>query len=373
MHIRSILAIARKDAIDIIVNKSTLFMLMTPIFLALLFLVIGLLLDSHITNVLVYNPGKSGVQQVADSAFSSVKVTYANSPQDVAAAFGPNGSQKNSTYALGLAVPLNFDASLQAGQHPQLQLYIDGSQLDNQQSALLVRAITDYTRSVANPQSPVSMSVATINPPSPSQGFQSILQYYAVGALLSSFMVGVSLVPNLLVEEKEKKTLRMLMVSPASFGDVVLAKMLIGLVYQLILGLLAVAITGGFNGTQVPLVLLFALLGSCLSIAVGLLIGGIAKTTSATGAFAGGLSFFFILPFFAVGPLALLLGSNPFTQIIRILPTYYIADGASNAVLNTSTFGSVLLDAVVLVAVTLVLVLIATWTLRRQATVVSAI
>ena len=40
MHIRSILAIARKDALDILLNKATLTLLLSPILLAVLFVVI---------------------------------------------------------------------------------------------------------------------------------------------------------------------------------------------------------------------------------------------------------------------------------------------------------------------------------------------
>jgi hypothetical protein len=183
MHIRSILAIAHKDALDILLNKTTLTLLLTPIFLAVLFVVIGELLGGHTTNALVYNPAKSGVEQVIDSAFSDIKVTYTNSPADVAAAFGPDGSHKNTT-------------------------------------------------------------------------------------------------------------LRMLMVAPASFADIVAAK---------------------------------------------------------------------------------LLGNNPFSQAIRVLPTYYLADGAANAIQAQSTFSGTVLDIGVILASILVLFLVAVWSLRRQAAVVSTI
>lgn len=373
MHLRSILAISRKDALDILLNKSTLFLLLTPIFLAVLFVVIAALVGSHTTDVLIYNPGKSNIEQVIDHAFSDIKTTYANSPEAVAAAFGPNGSRESVSYSLGLVIPDGFDASLQSGGHPQLGLYIDGSQIDNSEHQLLLSAIIDYSRNVANPQPPVAVTDITVNPPAPTNVFQDFVHIYAIAALLSSLLVGTSLVPGLLVEEKEKKTLRMLMVSPASYTDVILAKLLVGLAYQLLLVLVAVAITNGFNGTQIPLILLFALLGSCLSVAVGLLIGSIAQTTSASGAFAGSLSFVYILPLFFVGPFAQLLGGNPFTQVIKVLPTYYIGDGTANAVLNSSTFGGVLLDAGVIVATIAILVLLASWTLRRQASVVSTI
>ena len=373
MHVRSILAIARKDALDILLNKATLTILLTPIFLAVLFVVIGVLLGGHTTNALVYNPARSGVEQIVDSAFSDIKVTYTNSPSDVTAAFGPDGSHKNTTYALGLVVPTDFDASLRSGAHPQLNLFVDGGQINDQQRQLLLSALADYSRSVANPQPPANITVATVNPPSPSNNaLQDIGVVYSAAVLLSSFLVGTSLVPGLLAEEKEKKTLRMLMVAPASFADVVAAKLLVGLVYQLLLALLVLTVKGSFAG-QVPLLLLFALLGSIFSVSLGLLIGCIFQTTTTAGAFSGMISFIYILPVFFVGPFAQLLGGNAFAQAIKALPTYYLADGATNAIQSQSTFSGTVLDIGIVLASIVVLFLVAVWSLRRQAVRVSTI
>src|SRR5207248_7141825 len=121
---------------------------------------------------------------------------------------------------LGLVVPANFEAQLQAGSHPQLSLYVNGDDVGITQRQLLLSALTDYSRNVANPQPPVSIAMATINPPSNTNFAVDIGKFYVMTALLSSFLVGTALMPGLLVEEKEKKTLRMLMVSPASFTDV---------------------------------------------------------------------------------------------------------------------------------------------------------
>src|SRR5260370_4906674 len=261
MHPRSILAIGRKDGLDILLNKTTLSLLLTPIVLVLVLLLLANLLGGHTTNVLIYDPGKSSVEQVLKSVYSDLKITYANSPGDVAAAFGPDGSHKTTSYALGLAVPAGFDASLRSGGHPQLNFYVDGSQISNQQSQLLLSALADYSRNVANPQPPATITVATVNPPSPSQNaLQNINQFYAAAVLMSSLLVGTTLVPGILAEEKEKRTLRMLMVSPASYSDVVAGKLLVGLVYQLLLAALVLVINGGVLAPAPPLVL-FSLLG----------------------------------------------------------------------------------------------------------------
>lgn len=372
MHPRSILAIARKDALDILLNKSTLFMLLSPLLLAVLFLGIGKLLSSHTTSAFIYDPSRSGVEQVVKGAFSDITITYANSPDDVVAVFGRDGSHKDAAYALGLVVPENFDTSIHAGGHPQLGLYIDGGQIGNNQRQLLVSAISNYSRTIASPQPPIGITVATINPPAPTTANLDISKMYAVAILLSSLIVGTSIVPGLLAEEKEKKTLRMLMVSPASFVDVVAAKLLVGMVYQLLLTLLALGIQGGFIG-QVPQLLLFSFLGALLSIAIGLVIGGFFQTTSATGAIAGMFSFIYLLPLFFVGIFAQLIPNNPFLTVIKVLPTYYVASGAADAVSNQSTFNSTLLNAGVLAVIVILFFSIAVWALHRQASVVGSI
>lgn len=374
MHLRTILAIARKDTLDILLNKATLSILITPIFLAILFVVIQVLIGNTTTNVLIYDPGRSGIEQLVKQSLDNVKFTYVNAPQDVQVAFGPDKAHKNTSYALGLVISDGFEQNLADGQHPQLEVYINGNQINAQQSALLQSAITNYTRQVANPQPPAMIAVATINPPAPSSnsGLQDIGQMYSVAVLLCSFIVGSALVPGLLTEEKEKKTLRMLMVTPASFTDVVAGKLLVGLVYQLILSSIVLAIKGSFTG-QIPLTLLFMLLGAMFSISVGLLAGSIFQTTSAAGAFAGIASFIYIIPVFFVGTFGQLFGNNPFSVLIKVLPTYYIADGVANALSGQASWSSTLLDVGIVLACIMLIFLLAVSLLRRQAAIASTI
>ena len=372
MHVRNILAIARKDALDILLNKTTLSLLLTPIILAVLFAVVTNLFGSHKTDILVYNPGNSAVVQVVAGAFSNSQITTVNSPADVAAAFGPNGSHKSSTYAVGLVIPTGFDASLRQGSHPQMSLYVNGDDVDIQQRQLLLSAVTDYARTIANPLPPAKITTATINPPAPTNVGQDLSTLYITMSLLVSFLVGTSLLPGLLVEEKERKTLRMLMVSPASFGDVVVGKLLVGLGYQLILSLVVMVIQGGFIG-QVPLVLFFLLMGAGFSLSLGLLFGSIFQTSSAVGAVAGMVSIIYIIPGIFVGPLFQAFQGNIAVQLVRILPSYYMADGIYNALTNKTVFSDALLDMIVILGCTVILLGLSVWTLRRQASVVAAI
>jgi ABC-2 type transport system permease protein len=375
MHPRIILAIARKDAIDILLNKSMLFSLLVPILISLLYLFIRLLnalIGSHATDILIYNPGQSNVAQVVINAFSGSQVTQANAASEVTAAYGPNGSHKSSPYAVGLIIPANFESGLRANNHPQVNLYINGDDVDTHTAALMQAAIDNYARALANPQSSTTVATAVINPPSNTNFGVTLGKMFISISLLYSFIVGITFVPRLLLEEKEKKTIRILMVTTASFGDVVVGKLLVVLIFQLLLSGLVLAIQSAFTG-QVSLVLLFALLGSCFSVALGLLFGSILRTSTAAEVVGGIVIFIFIVPGIIVGPLEHLLGNSPIVQVMRIVPTYYIADGIYSAIQNQGTWGNTLLDIGVIVGCILVLLAISTWILRRQASVAAAI
>lgn len=372
MHPRLVLAIARKDSIDILLNKSALFGLIMPIVLAILFLFIGKLVGGHTTTILAYNPGQSHLVQVVSGGFDQTMVTEASSPAAVTAAFGPNGSTRDSAYDVGLIIPAHFDSALGAGSRLQVSLYVNGNNVNQQQALLLQAAITNYARQVASPQPPLQISTAMINPPPTANVGNLLGTYYGAVSLLLSFMVGIFLMPGLLIEEKEKKTLRMLMVTPISFTDVILGKLLTALIYQLILSGVVLAIQNAFTG-QVSLVLIYAFLGGCFSLALGLLIGGIFSTMSTVGGAASLLFFIYIIPTIFAGPQASLMRGNPVAQIVKVLPPYYIIDGAYNAMQDQGSLGSNLLDIGVILASTLVLLAITAWVLRRQASVAASI
>ncbi len=375
MHPRIIRAIARKDALDLLLNKQTLVMLATPIIMALLFLFIGNIISGSATELLVYDPGyqpgqPTGVEQVLKGAFSNAHMTQASSAQEVADAFGANGAHKKSSYAVGLVVPANFEADLREGKQPALHLYINGDDVSNQQSQLLQSALANYSRAVVSP-TPIALNTSTINPPAAKSVGDALAGFYALTALLSSFFIGMAVAPGLIIEEKEKKTLRMLMVSPASWTDVIAAKLLVALVYQLLLALVVLGIVKGFTG-QVPLVLLFTLLGAFFSVSLGALAGSIFKTQAASGAFSGLGVFIFITPLF-FSDLIGFGGNTPVAQVMKVLPAYWLGDGVIKALQNRATLDNILLDIIIVLGSTILIFLVSIWGLRRQASVVGAI
>jgi ABC-2 type transport system permease protein len=355
VHPRVIWAIVRKDALDIWLNKSTLGGLIYPIIMSLMFYFISYLIGGGGTNLLIYNPGNSSPAQVVVGAFRDSKVTQAGSAAEVEAAFGPDGTQKKSSYALGLILPANFDSSLRAGNRPALSLFLNGSTVNAQTEALLQTAIINYARAIANPQPPVTITTAVINPPSSTNTGALLAQVYTPLVLLLSLIVGTTFIPLLLLE-----------------GDILIGKLLIVLVFQLAITCVALLIQGGFSG-EVPLVLFYVLIGACFSLSLGLFSGSVFNTASAAGTVAGFVAIVYILGGLFVGQLGQILGGGLVGQIARLLPTYYLAEGVVNASQNLGSWGSNLLDIGVILGSTLVLLAISAWELRRQSAVAAII
>jgi len=370
MRLRPTLAVARKDALDLVLNKSTLAVLLVPILVAILFALLGSALTGKTARLLIYNPGGSPIAQVLRNAFPGAEITAAQSAQEVQAAFAPNA---NPDFTAGLVVPPDFEASLRAGEQPRLALYVNGADVSDEQRQLLERALSDYSRSVLSPASPVQITTASVNPPGSSGGSlfgSGFSAFYAMLSLMTSLVIGTSLMPNLLVEEKETQTLRMLLVSPASLADIVAGKLLVGLAYQFLLGLVALAVLRAFMG-QVPLVLLLLLVGSCLGIALGLLVGSIFKSVSAGGAFTGAVALVYFFPALFVGPIGQYFQDNTITQAMQALPTYYLASGLLAALQGQATPATALLDLGVVLLTTAALFIAAVWILWRQARVLA--
>jgi ABC-2 type transport system permease protein len=104
--------------------------------------------------------------------------------------------------------------------------------------------------------------------------------------LITFAMTGALVVPLLLVEEKEKRTLDFLLTSPASLTEIIAGKALTGVVYSFLIPGLLLAINHKLIGNW-PLTLLTVLLGLLFVVAVGLFMGSLFQNTMQVNTWAG--------------------------------------------------------------------------------------
>lgn len=373
MHLRAVLAIARKDALEILLDKSAQFGLALPIVLSLMYAVIVALVNQATrtpTRILVYNPGHSGVVQAAAGIFSNAVMSQAGSASQVADTFGPDGAEKNTPYAVGLSVPESFDDDLRAGNRPRLSLFVNGRGLSAATGRALQAAIENYGHRLADPRAPFEIGTVTINPRSAPFFEFDQRKYYTSISILLAMMVGTWLSATLLVQEKEKRTIRLLMVTPASLADVVTAKLLVALAYQLAVTAIVLAIHGGLSG-QVGIVVMYVLLGACFSLSLGLLVGVLLETSGTAFAVVNAVGTLYMVAGAFGGPFVPLLGDSPLLVIARVVPTHHLASGVYSAQQNVGAFGSHVPGLLMLLGSSLLLGLLSLWALRRQSAAAS--
>ena len=358
MRPRVVLAIARKDLLDAVKNMYILSALVLPIVLSLLFRLAfgGLGQSASLTTIVVYDPGNSSLS-AALRAVPDLKVLDAPS---LDALSGEVAAQA----VAGIDVPVGFDAALKAGAKPALGVYVNRGR-GGGEIAYFNRLLEEQVRALAGQEMPVELTTTGVGGGALGQasfGSLDLDSFLLVTLLvLAIAMAGAFAVPTLLVEEKEKHTLEVLLISPASPADVVLGKGLVGLAYCGLGSLILMALNDGLKGAW-PLTILAILVGSAFAVLVGLLIGGLFRTTSQVNTWSSVVMMVLILPtwFVSMAP------SSPLTAVFRAIPTFYLAEALSATLAGSPDLGRLALNLGIVAACALAALVGVVWLVRRE-------
>src|SRR5690349_9513987 len=238
MNFSVVSTITRKDLVDAIRHRYLLTALLTPLLVALLFRV-----------MLGGGDGRTILKVVVHAVCSSALVTeLRNTPRigviEVASADAMAGEVARSKAIGGLVMPANFDADLAAGKQPQLTVYINNDKTVFEQAAFR-RILDQLVRSAAKQPEPanlvwVDVGASREEEVSKAAGLDQMLLPLLL--LLAFGMTGAFVVPLLIVEEKEKRTLDFLLSSPATLNEIIAGKALTGAVYTVLIAGLLVGI-----------------------------------------------------------------------------------------------------------------------------------
>lgn len=354
MNSRVVTAIAWKDIIDAIRNRYLLIALLTPLLVALIFRVLlpGLEGQNALT-IVVHDPDNS--QLVAQLRMPQIFLVEAGSADAVA------GEVEKSKAVGGLVVPTNFDADIAAGKQPELFVFVNHKKRNFEQAAFRL-LLQQHVLSLVEQPVPARLTWIELAKESGSQESRrlNLNQLILPLLLLLAFaMTGALVVPLLLVEEREKRTLDFLLTSPASLTDIIAGKALTGVVYSLLISVVLLTINQKLIGNW-PLTLFTILLGIVFVVAVGLLMGSVFQNTMQVNTWATLVLFVLLAPAFPStgGPAAL-------ETAMRFIPTHYFTEALKLSLtgnVTTRLWGNL---AVVL-ACTLIAFAAANWALRRE-------
>ncbi len=263
---RMIWAITSKDLVDALKNKQTLSVLISVLFVVVMYRLLPVLQGDDIPEVLVYDAGESALAVALEN--SPALEVHLHLSQEKMEEFLSNGGVP----ILGVVIPADFDQALADGRNPTLQGYVmhwvrPAAAAELQQ---YVEAVVGELVGV-----PVEVQMGHVVYPSFDAGGLGVST--AMGAVFAMVMVGVSFIPHLMLEEKHTRTLDALLVSPAGPFEIATAKALTGLAYYF----LTIVVVFAINHAVIlhwGLALLAAFCAAGFTVALGLLLGTLIPT-----------------------------------------------------------------------------------------------
>jgi ABC-2 type transport system permease protein len=356
MNLRVIAAIARKDIVDAIRNRYLLIALVTPLFVALLFRFILPAVDNRLRTLTLVVHDSGGSSLVSGlRGMPQLKLIVASKTDGLT-----DEVQKNNAVA-ALDIPAEFDADLAGGRQPEVTVYLNTRKSGIEQAALRLLLEQQMLKLAKQPAPARTIWIDLARQPKSQTQSELNLNQMVLSVLLvmSLAMTGVLIVPLLVVEEKEKRTLDFLLTSPASLADIVAGKALTGLVYGLLSAAALLALNHNFVKNWV-LTAVTTLLGLFLLVAIGLLMGSLFRNSIQVNTWAGFILFLLLMPSFVSGDFPILLKSA-----LPLIPTYYFVDGLKLSLVGGDLH--VILKDLVLTLVGCALAFsAATWVLRRS-------
>ncbi len=277
--------IGTKDILDALKNKSSRSNLIIMVGMVGFFSYFSTLrpFDKNV-GVVVYDEGNSHL--ALESASLKDGATYSFRE----AASLPEMERRMAYQDLGLVLPEGFDQTLTSGGTPTLSGYVfwvnrmKVAELETKYS----RAFTEILGR------PVQVVIGRniVIPQADADGDHTSATYLMVYFV---FTTALLLIPHLMLEEKQTKTLDALLTSPASPGQVVLGKALAGFFYVLIVGGLGMALFSGYIVSWI--MALAAFLGyALLAVGLGLVVGSFIKSTKQLGLWMVVLLLFLAIP-----------------------------------------------------------------------------
>jgi len=273
--------IALKDIIDSLRNRLIISMILGLIIMLVLLKIMPLIITTPNTEVVIYDAGDSSLVDKLENS-SLFRVHKANSLPNLLDRIGSTGG---FGARLGLVIPADFDQNLNNATPTKLEGFLPWTY--RTKSDKLKTTFEQQISEVAgNSISIVIQDTFAF----PSSGDSFMLGFSTWSSVSVILIMGISLVPTLLFEEKENKTMDALLVSPASIGQVVVGKAIAGLFYMLV----TATVVFGLNWTGVvhwKVAILFTIISGFFGVSVGLIIGSFFKRQQD----ATGLSMFLIV------------------------------------------------------------------------------
>jgi ABC-2 type transport system permease protein len=194
---------------------------------------------------------------------------------------------------LGLVIPADFDQMVEGGG----SVLLEGLVVHWVKSQDVEEVVSFFEQELSEQTGAILVINIDGNAVYPGPNADGQPYMFTLSLVVATITIGSFLVPLLMMEEKEKHTLEALMVSPASYSQVVMGKTIAGIFYCLT----AAAVVLGINYAMVSqwwLAILTVLGGAFFTVAIGLLVGTLFDHQGVMNMWLGLILILLIMPVF---------------------------------------------------------------------------
>jgi ABC-type transport system involved in multi-copper enzyme maturation permease subunit len=351
---RIILAITVKDSLEAVRDRKLLSVFVAVLLMVALFRYLPALREGDTPVLAVVDPGPSALlDRWAESG--QFELQRMSSQQEMEYFLGGE-----ETAVLGLVLPPDFDQNANSGAALELDGYVDHWVSDARAEELRSTFETQLTALSGRPvRIDINKGAVFTHPRGLRPVTTSFLMAYAL------VVVGLMIAPNLMIEEKELRTMDALLTSPASAGQIVTAKALTGLIYCLMGGGLVLAASAPMV-VHWDIAILAVISGSLFTVALGLLLGVVLDGRQQLIIWSSVLMFPLFIPVIASEILPDLQAPVLVQQAVSLIPTVWVAEATRWALSAEVPWGEIGLGLAVTVACAILLLAGIAWIVRRS-------
>jgi ABC-type Na+ efflux pump permease subunit len=352
--IRVIWAIVAKDIVEALKNKNTLAIILITLLMTVFYYYMPSLSErNNPPRVRIFDTGESALVPLMEDSDSLNVRTYPSQEIVIEAL------RNNDVPTLGLVIPEDFDRLFEANQEVALQGYVL-SWVSRTDANELKRTIEDEVAGLLGTPVPILLDGNQFSLAPDSHGIGTTA---AIAALFVVVLIGLTMIPHLMLEEKKTHTMDVLLVSPANAGDLVTGKAIVGLFYCL-LGTAISLLIFQFVVIHWWLAILTVILGALFTVSLGLWLGSIIESRAQLTMWA----WVFILPLLLPVFLSLMEELLPemLIQIFQYIPTAVMLNLLRTSYSAVIPLGQTLFQLAWLAAWAGGFLVFVTWLVRRQ-------
>ena len=256
---------------------------------------------------------------------------------------------------LGLVIPENFDTELSGGEETQLSAYIWGESLLKNR-AIIGTSLIVLVRELIGQDVPVEILTTAIGEGEIVPWEERLFPFI----ILMAIVLGGTMVPaTSLVDEKQKRTLKALVITPTSLGEVFSSKGLFGFLVSFFVCIVTLLLNRAF-GNQPFLLLGVLSLSAIMAATFGVLLGALIRDINSLFAIIKALGLVLYAP-----AIVFLFPAIP-QWIGKLFPTYYMIAPIIEISQNNASWRQVSSDIFILLGIVIMLIGIIAVIARRE-------